>query len=721
MLQPSSLVEFLPAETGKYLHIVQRFDQVGAAIASARPQELRNLEDKIREFQQRPAPSPFVALDVSSGNGKTQLAFALRQFKTIYLPLTGGRVLGPVIESESQEIYLAFERFSIAVNQAIWKDVTTYTTWTDDLAIEEAITLADLATAAAPLWTAGLIAKLAELVAQDDRCGAVALAHRAHLQYSPLTVTEFMVKMLPYRNMLVMWDEPASYGHTAARLTSFARNLVRHAGLVPIMMGLDCSMADIDVRLRPGVRDPALSCAYVCTTLPPTNYAAIVDSELGGKDPFSDHPNRAVAVAVLGRCRPLVAVVALRHAAAGHTWPGILTAIADGVARHSIGGSQDRRRQFMVGQAALLMPHYREAVARDNMAREDKEFMKPYNVYEDRFGNTALVCAHLASLFGNPHEIYARDADLRLVSLIGNRALCGFRDSGLHCAEHRDSAPWRGFCHYPPREALLWLALCLLPSQVGATRVTLRSILHHSQSIASVQLVYQPRDACTLLPGSKLKALVCAGALRASHGALVGGTPATEFLLKLMHELSVPCPKFDAENLEQVCPALADIRVPFLLPPSIPEAAMAELRALFQVDYEAFSSALKADGLSATVAIETIDNATALDLEALKGSVVRLAEHARPLSILVCEEMHDHYFVGGAWSWFEKLRKPVKTALSRTAVLRASGLQMQSDGSVKVTLEQVFDVPRPKGQKVDRVIVVLPLFGVVYRDAWPWR
>src|SRR5262249_27971002 len=134
--------------------------------------------------------------------------------------------------------------------------------------------------------------------------------------------------------------------------------------------------------------------------------------------------------------------------------------------------STEREKQFAAGDVALLLKPYDEAFVEGVLAGTNTP-PTASNIPSDALGITTLVCRHLA-LLACGETVFVRNEKLWLQP----------------ASKHDVTKPWRGWCYYPSREALLWLALCLSEGRSPLQARTVRQLIDCGDPVVHLHLVY---------------------------------------------------------------------------------------------------------------------------------------------------------------------------------------------------------------------------------------
>ena len=634
-----------------------------------------------------------------TGAGKTQLAFALLDKSVVYLLVTPLDSARP-----SQPLYRGFEHLAAQLNSDIQHDLNKF-----PLDCPHISTSIFNAHCTVPLRFLGLIHAICQHLHSEvsRHSGAVTatpglLARRtAVLEYSPLCLSDFVAYMAPFRGWVFILDEIFGQlkGFPATRQATLLRNALRLSSLTTVLMGTDsslCNMIANQQLSRPGLSTPA-PWAFIISKLPDTNYDAIVRHHFGAADPLftilcqitHDYVRR-----LLQGCRPFVVFLALQHvksvcpAWAGNQPIDAVQQLLDGVSKvlldHKTGD------QFFVGQVALLLSSYTQRyiftspLKRIRTTNLDSIFLK----------ESVVVSYHFCSTFCQP-EVYQ-----------GNESLL---TTNKEC--------WTALSYFAEAESFLWLALC--NSAALGPAGTVLNVFKKQFPLLRLGLVYANPKA-TKPTGEFLEAIAYCAIQHASHGSLKG-TPAAVFLARVLAQLNISVESCDVSEY----PCLAELVVPYLLPPCVP-LSYAELLppgALVE-EFQRPVDAERVDGISPTLLLECKDHNRALELSEVISIMTRLCavtNQDRALSLVFCQSLQGEYFTRQGESfdaWVSSLvDAKLQAELRRTHFLRLHiDTSDTATGARTATLRPVFTsgsrarAPAPPvPQQCTRAVVFIPL------------
>lgn len=590
---------------------LSRYEAIGSDLNKHEDKNLVALKGRIRQCRSYGIPRPFIVIDGSSGEGKTQCAFSLGSDQAvIYLLLTD-------IGERDQRIYRCFEALSNCLVKSIETDVARFVG-------EDCVTTELLQDQTLPFLTTGIILNICKFL-RDNGPRPSSLARRTiPLDFTSLTVGEFQREMIPFWNWVIVWDEtPAE-----VKRTSFARSLSRLAGLITIMMGTESTANIIRQRGSASRGGGMIPWSFIFTDLPLASYDLIVRHCFEDNDPLQRLPPSLgnILRGLLQQSRPWIISLTLECTnelvdEAHPTGDGgvnflqtLLERVGSKICSHKTALNDDFQKEFMLGQLTMMLPHYAEGNI-DNI-------IVKYAKSETHLGDllrreSVFVRHHFAVPKCSSLEVYHEGKDL-LVDEYGK--------------------PWVVFSYYRQREALLWFALGTI-NHTFSPDCTVRQILADSQGRIRLDPVLHHTNSVKP-DGSYMESLGVCAALRASQHALTG-VGVDDFVKQVLRE----CNLLTLTALSDLCRGIRDLRIPYFLPPSTPASSInLESSGAIVADLVRPKDQAQVDGLSDILLVECKDHAQPLDKSHMEGIVKRMCGYPARLALVYVNTCQDTYY-----------------------------------------------------------------------------
>jgi hypothetical protein len=621
----------------------------------------------------------FFLIDGPSGVGKTQLPFTMHalQINVCHLMIT-------MVSSNLQMIYSPLEQNSILFGKVLKADLT-------NLPEDEDLDVGTLSISPLELWTVGFLFEI--------------LGELSYTKWTVSALNSYVKRCVPSTLPIFFLDEVRADKINGRRLR-FARNLLKAAGLVPVLMGTNSNAANFVDSASHSRGEPRLWCKVI-TRLPPVSEATL--RILGARRTVdklrSINPSLSSIVEFLEQqihtSHPLFVEYFVR-AAESLTEPESAVLFLDDAFQAMAklahrAKPQLRKPQGLRGQYLIHIVGHTEKQG-PNEPFDGLWLEKP----------AYLVASHFAFLDDEDCDLYLNDKKL-------------FKDS----SQFEDSYSWAPTSHFkhPSQDAFLYLMLgggkgdFPVPFSKDGVRYTTRQTFNHLLREAHDQgrLIRGPHHMNSVAKsrsGDALEALAAVALEIASHRGGTAGIELKDFICELATEL-LTCYQQLSWKAGQPDSALAVVdwrrKVPFLSPANgpWPETLGFVDGALFgdltraknaqHIDLEIRTLLPPTSEARPDITGECKNYNGVIGLDVLKMILRRLNEKQSWLHLVICTKVRDTYFKSSSWAEFKATERLVEMSILKVTVQETKlSLAPLFPGSTSQTANQ-------------RVVIVFPV------------
>lgn len=587
-------------------HELQKYSTTGVALR-ARFGALNELVD----WCSREVFVPFVVVDGSSGVGKTQSAFALR-----------GTVIYINLVEANQLIYQAFSTFSMSFQKCIDEDLTALGHSPSRAVSLDALDCSSLKRSFHLFYTAGLLVSVFDAIleiCQSDTTNSyfqdgfpliefAKMFSRKCISFTPSSVQALQMKAhelktrFTHSPIIVLDEVPSTRKNSTQEFIAFSRNICRVTGLVTIVMGTECTVANLlSNSSRQGDAHSIPVWARLFSTFPPSITDIVAPPTSIAHFIQKTHPSLSTFVQTqFAQCRPLIAqylfdqVKDLKDSELtdlGRTGTGSLVFVKRAAIKvfHILQVAKRFSAETLVlGELCLFLPSYAEETVRrylpdDATSNSNGPSPEQLTLLFEKLSITPISCSFIPTI------------DWRLVMshfalIVDNAEGKIYVGGGVGDRPALVTATGQLLqvrSYFPKCEVFLWLVIIFGIHEHPRTYPLSDSVfdalflLHQKDMVKTSPQLTNP--SAVKVDGSALEGLSTIALCFAASTDLAG-TPMFKFITNFISWLGVGS-NINLSELEQPCFRLFHNKIhPFLVPPGMLEtfvsSGLSELGAL---------------------------------------------------------------------------------------------------------------------------------------------
>eukprot|EP00047_Mylnosiga_fluctuans_P017989 m.66027 g.66027 ORF g.66027 m.66027 type:complete len:709 (+) comp7370_c0_seq1:85-2211(+) len=584
-------------------------------------------------------PLPFIIIDDSSGQGKTQLAFSV------------GRAGYLVLSPSRQPIYANFQHVSVAFRSTMAEDISKATPCPPDKYIDTTL----VRSLSMPLQSAGFLKALMQRTQSCPSIGHLAQSLAAHpLPWSPITVADLRVSVKTLQSRMLIIDEALVTPNDIATLC-FIRSLCRVVGIVVVLIGTSSTLVPMmNVRGSRAVY-PNPWCKVITELSRPSldSLEAAFPGTAQLLSCLQDIPHLQPLEGLIRswilKARPLTAIACMEELSVIVNRGDLTEPIA--VLDALIAGIDTRLRQAkdglqsdagIKGQLAMYMPAYHAGTAVKSkvpLIRNTPGSVS--SILDSSQSFHSLILSHFATPCISSTTVH-----------LGTNI---FRDD--------DAKLWRCGAHFRPSDCLSWLALCRRETYLNSHNGPYSIATAYNMAVQVPSDILDERNPAAIQSDDlDLEHIGKIAVLTASHGSLRGSS-LDDYIHALCSGLEI--------GQEPGSDHVARRTVSEVLPKEFRSLGFSEeLQApmpylladkLYDSDFpgfsipslctERFNVAAKTvdniDGFSPSITLESANCSGELDEVKLRVSIMRAFQTMHKnvrLSVLITTRLQDSYF-----------------------------------------------------------------------------